>query len=306
MRPPATAERAKVIARNRSPLPRNTVAKKRSSSAPIRSRKTPMNHRNAIPAKGSRPRARRMDFSLPESHVPESPGMAGTETRRSTRLMMSRIENTIPAIAPARGALSWSRISVAMSSFIVSPSCASDSLRLFEDRLDLSVANRTFQRGVVLFVLIGIRDRESGDSFVENVTLAQVSADHRGVPGAGMGERQRVAAPLGEESHLGRAERLDGKLDLDVPELADIVVASSPSLGPAEEDVACWLDEPVTVHDTLSVVREDALPRIGLQDRGPRLLDLENERISSASHQEEHPARGAYAPDADYLDRGVP
>ena len=37
-------------------------------------------------------------------------------------------------------------------------SCASYSLRLFDDRLKLSVANRTFQRGMVLFVLIGICD----------------------------------------------------------------------------------------------------------------------------------------------------
>ena len=98
-----------------------------------------------------------------------------------------------------------------------------------------------------------------------------------------MGERQRVAATLGKDGHLG-SERLDGKLDLDVPELADIEVPSSPTLGPAEEDVAGWLHEPVAVHNTLSVVREDAFSRIGLQDRGTRLLDLENERISVASH----------------------
>ena len=82
-------------------------------------------------------------------------------------------------------------------------------------------------------------------------------------------------------------------------------MTSSPTLGPAEEDVACWLHEPVTVHDTLSVVREDALPRIGLQDGGARLLDLENERISSAGHQQEHSAGGADAPDADDLERGI-
>lgn len=36
------------------------------------------------------------------------------------------------------------------------PSCASDSRRFFDDRLDLSDADRMFQRGVVLFTLIGI------------------------------------------------------------------------------------------------------------------------------------------------------
>ena len=42
-------------------------------------------------------------------------------------------------------------------------------LFLFEDRLDLSFADCTFHRGVVLFVLIGIRDRERRDSFLNRV-----------------------------------------------------------------------------------------------------------------------------------------
>src|SRR3977135_1701983 len=84
-RPPVAAEEAKVIARNRRPRPRNTVAKKRSSCPPIRSRSTPMNHRKAIPAKGSRPRASRIDFALWESHVPGSAGLAGEERRMKTQ-----------------------------------------------------------------------------------------------------------------------------------------------------------------------------------------------------------------------------
>ena len=40
-------------ARNNSPLPMKTVENKRSSTAPSCSRITPMNHRNAIPAKGT-------------------------------------------------------------------------------------------------------------------------------------------------------------------------------------------------------------------------------------------------------------
>src|ERR1035438_8122694 len=147
---------------------------------------------------------------------------------------------------------------------------ASVSLPLFDDRFDLSLADRTFERAVVLLVLIGIRDRESGDSFVESVTLAQVPADHCWVSGARMGERQRVAAALGKEDHPDRLERLDGKLNLDVPQLADIKVPSQPALGQAEEDVAGRLHEPVAVYDTLTVVREDAHPRIVLQDRGDR------------------------------------
>ena len=79
---------------------------------------------------------------------------------------------------------------------------------------------------MVLFVLVGVGNGKSGDRLVEHVALAQIPADHRSVPGAGVGERQRPAAPLGEEGHLGSAERLNGKLDLNVPELADIEVAS--------------------------------------------------------------------------------
>ena len=50
----AVAQAAAVnsIATNNKPLPRKTVEKKRSSRSPILSRTTPMNHRNAIPAKG--------------------------------------------------------------------------------------------------------------------------------------------------------------------------------------------------------------------------------------------------------------
>jgi hypothetical protein len=100
----------------------------------------------------------------------------------------------------------------------------------FEDRLDLSAADRTFQYSVVHLVLIGIRHREIGDNIVELVALTQIHAYHCGIPGGCVGERQRVATTLGEDGHLGRVECLDGKLHLDVPELADIEVTSSPTV----------------------------------------------------------------------------
>jgi len=55
----------------------------------------------------------------------------------------------------------------------------------------------------------------------------------------------------------------------------------------------------------LPVVREDALPRIGFQDRVARLLELENESTSLAVHQQRHPADCANAPDTHDLDCGV-
>ena len=51
------------------------------------------------------------------------------------------------------------------------PSCASDSLRFFEDRLDLSVTDRTFQRSVVLFVLVGVGNGEGAERLVKRVVL---------------------------------------------------------------------------------------------------------------------------------------
>ena len=55
---------------------------------------------------------------------------------------------------------------------------------------------------------------------------------------------------------ISAVPNVDGKLDLDVPELAEIEVTSFSTLGPAEEDVAGRLHEPVAVHDTLSVLPE--------------------------------------------------
>ena len=120
-----------------------------------------------------------------------------------------------------------------------------------------------------------------------------------------MGERQRLAAPPGKEGHLVAAEDLDPGRDLDVPELAEEEVASSPARGPAEQHVAGRLHEPVAVHDPLAVVGEVARGGVGLQHRGARLLDLEEERVPLVGHQQQHPAHGAHAADADHLDRDV-
>src|SRR5262249_1449719 len=78
MSAPATAAAANSIAKNRRPLPKNTVAKNLSSRSPRRSRNTPMNHRNAIPATA---RATELDSDL--SHDPGSCGSSGTEILKS-------------------------------------------------------------------------------------------------------------------------------------------------------------------------------------------------------------------------------
>jgi len=65
--PPATAAELNSMARNKSPLPRKTVAMKRSSFAPRRSRTTPTNHKKAMPENGTRFSARLTVLQLPES-----------------------------------------------------------------------------------------------------------------------------------------------------------------------------------------------------------------------------------------------
>src|SRR5437764_549305 len=87
------------------PFARNTVAKNLSSSAPMRFRSTPMNHRNAMPASGTRFRAKRTAFTPLAllSHIPAFAGSAGTATRTSPRLVSIRTEKITPATAAARG-----------------------------------------------------------------------------------------------------------------------------------------------------------------------------------------------------------
>ena len=105
MRPPATAAATNSMPTNSRPLPRNTVAKKRSSCAPIRSLITPMNHRKAIPANGMRfsPIATAVLFPESVSHPPATAGLAGTETLSRASDVIRSTEKTMPASAAARG-----------------------------------------------------------------------------------------------------------------------------------------------------------------------------------------------------------
>src|SRR6266516_2497070 len=103
--PPETAAATKSMPTNNRPLPRNTVAKNRSSRSPIRSRSTPMNHKKAMPANGTRFSAITTAARRPGSvsHAPATPGWAGTESLSSTSAAIRNTENTTPATAAARG-----------------------------------------------------------------------------------------------------------------------------------------------------------------------------------------------------------
>jgi hypothetical protein len=108
MSPPATAAATNIMATNNKPLPRNTVAKNRSSRSPILSLITPMNHKKAMPANGMRfsPIATAALFPESVSHELSTAGLAGTESLSSTSAVIMSTEKMIPAPAAARGVLS--------------------------------------------------------------------------------------------------------------------------------------------------------------------------------------------------------
>jgi hypothetical protein len=79
-----------------------------------------MNHKKAIPANGNRFRARLTVSEERASQSPASCGLAGTEIRTSTKLVMSNTENKIPAIAAARGVVNLD-LAMVGSRFIIYP-----------------------------------------------------------------------------------------------------------------------------------------------------------------------------------------
>ena len=80
--------------------------------------------------------------------------------------------------------------------------------------------------------------------------------------------------------------------DLHVPELPNVEMSAGVASRPAKEDVARRLHEPVAAHDPLPVIRVRALAGVRLQDRGSRLLDLEEQGIFFAGHQQRNRAEG--------------
>ena len=71
-----------------------------------------MNHRKAMPANGTKFSASATVFARVRSQAPASSGLAGTENRRSTKLVISRTEKRMPAMAAARGALKCAEVKV--------------------------------------------------------------------------------------------------------------------------------------------------------------------------------------------------
>ena len=109
MTPPAVAADANSIARNSSPLPRKTVAKSLSSYSPSAVPDNADKPQEGNPGERHQVQREGDGLALLSSQPPASFGSAGTDSRTSTREMMSRTENRMPATAAARGVVSRAR-----------------------------------------------------------------------------------------------------------------------------------------------------------------------------------------------------
>ena len=90
------------IAKNSSPLPKKTVENSRSSTLPSCSRTTPMNHKKAIPANGTRWRLNRMRLRRCASVWSASRLPSDKAMRIIVSAVMSSTAKMIPAIAADR------------------------------------------------------------------------------------------------------------------------------------------------------------------------------------------------------------
>ena len=116
--------------------------------------------------------------------------------------------------------------------------------------------------------------------------LPDVGADRDGVPGAGVGRGERLAAG-GRELTEDRGDQLQLRDDLHVAELAHVVVVAV-QRPPAGEDVGGVLEEPLAVDHPGALAGMEARLRVGLVDRRPGLLDLQKQGIRAGAALEQH------------------
>src|SRR6185312_16962992 len=103
----------------------------------------------------------------------------------------------------------------------------------------------------------------------------------RGVPAPGMRAGQHPAACLGEiRQPVGDGLAL--RDDLAVPELTNVEVFPG-ICRPAHENIRGALNHALALDHPLTVVRVAARLKEFLVDGGPRLLDLEEERVERAT-----------------------
>src|SRR5579864_9371905 len=175
----------------------------------------------------------------------------------------------------------------------------------FVYHVQIPSAYRLQKSCMVFFTLIGVCNRERRNGFVERIALAQVAADQSRLTRAGMCARQSKTAHFGVLDHVGQIEQLDHDFNLHVFELADIKVPAALSLRPSKKEIAGGLHQQAAPYNPLAMVRINTLPGIRLENRGTRLLDLQEQRIIITCHQQHYPAKSANAANANHLDRQV-
>ena len=102
-------------------------------------------------------------------------------------------------------------------------------------------------------------------------------------------------------AHRGRAHPLDRNQAFLVPELAHVEVALDRvrpfGRDPAQKDVAGRLSKALALDDALAVMLELRRRGVGLEHRGPRLLDLKKQGVPLVTSDEQgDPGAGAHAP----------
>ncbi len=118
-----------------------------------------------------------------------------------------------------------------------------------------------------------------------------------------MGPGQRPAARRGVERHAFGHHHLDVDRALHVAQLSPVEAARDVGAGgPAEEDVAGRLHQPLALDDPLAGLPVTALRQVALEHRARRLLQLEEQRVLLVPALEEcDEGTGPDAPHPDHL-----
>jgi len=132
--------------------------------------------------------------------------------------------------------------------------------------------------------LVGVGDGEFRYGIVEVFAVATIAIQHAGVTSARVSLAKDLAAHLGIFAQTAAFEILGkdgGDGGLVIGELAHKIVTSVHS-GPAKKDIGLRLHQPLSLHDTFSLVARNLCLEI-LRISGRRLfLDLQEKRVFAA------------------------
>src|SRR5512137_260780 len=117
-----------------------------------------------------------------------------------------------------------------------------------------------------------------------------------------MGKRHRLPAPVGIGGHFNFSECFHFHRNFDVPQLTEKIVQSHSRLGPAEKRIAKWLDNSISVYNSLAMIWVCAFPCKRFKYRWPCLFYLQEKSVSVICHEQQYPTCCTYASDPDDFD----